>query len=101
MTNFGMVGKLTAEPHNRDALVEILTRAAERMEAFDGCHLYVVSKDADDTGAVWVMELWESKQAHDDSLALPEVRELISEAMPLIVGNPEGTSLIPVSGKGI
>ena len=101
MSNYGMVGKLTTAPEDRDKLIDILTQAAEGMQDLEACHLYVVSKDADDDGAVWVMELWESKEAHDESLKLDSVRNLIGQAMPLLKGQPEGTTLIPVSGKGL
>lgn len=101
MSEFGMVGKLNSTPENRDQLVDILTQAAELMKEFEGCRLYVVSKDANDAGSVWVMELWDSKEAHDESLTLPAVRELIGQAMPILVGSPDGASLIPVAGKGL
>ena len=101
MVNFGMFGKLSTEPKNREKLVSILTEAAELMQDVDGCHTYIVSKDANDDGAVWVMELWDTKKAHDNSLTLPRVRELISKAMPILKGSPEGVTVIPVSGKGL
>ena len=45
------------------------------------------------------MELWATKEAHDQSLTKPEVRELISKAMPMITGAPSGANLVPVGGK--
>lgn len=63
--------------------------------------MYIVSKDADNDHDVWVMELWDSKEAHDESLTHPEIRTLIGQAMPILKGNPDGASLIPVSGKGL
>lgn len=101
MTPFGMVGKMTTAPENRDALIDILTQAADLMQTLDGCRMYVISKDASDAGTVWVMELWDSKAAHDESLTMPEVRALIGQAMPLLTANPDGANLIPVSGKGL
>lgn len=101
MTPFGMVGKLSTEPQDRETLIGILMEAAELMKGMDGCQLYVVTKDMDNASAVWVMELWESREAHDLSLTLPDVRKLISKAMPILRGSPEGASLIPVGGKGL
>lgn len=101
MSKFGMVGKLFTEPENRDTLIDILTQAAALMDDFETCYLYVVSKDANDDSAVCVMELWESKDAHDESLKLESVRNLIGQAMPILKGQPEGTTLIPISGKGL
>ena len=102
MANFGMVGKLTTKPQDRDQLIDILSQAAKLMDDIEECYLYVVSTDAEDDGKVWVMELWESKEAHDQSLTLPEVRELIGQAMPILTEMPSGgVTLIPMSGKGL
>jgi quinol monooxygenase YgiN len=101
MIDYGLIGKLSTEPHDREALVSILTEGVELMKAAPGCHIYIVNKDANDEGAVWVIELWESKEAHDQSLTLPGVQELIARAMPLLKGLPEGITVIPVGGKGL
>jgi len=101
MVAFGMCGKFTTEPENREALVEILARAAAMMESFAACKQYIVFKDADDDGVVWVTELWDSKEDHDASLTGDDVRALIGEAMPLLKGSPVGYTLIPVAGKGL
>jgi len=100
-TNYGMVGKFVTDPDDRDALLDILAKGVESIRALDGCHLYVVSKDADKDDTIWVMELWETKAAHDHSLTLPALRDLINQAMPLLKSSPEGSTLIPVSGKGL
>ena len=48
------------------------------------------------------MEVWESKEDHDNSLKLPAVRELITQALPLLDGNPTGgTTLEVLGGKGV
>lgn len=100
MCQFGMVGKMTTAPEDRDKLIAILTKASTMMEALETCQFYVVSKDTGDEGTVWVMELWDSKEAHDQSLTRDDVRALIGEAMPLLTGQPDGASLIPVAGGG-
>ena len=101
MTNYGLFGKLTTTAEDRETLVTILVQAADLMRNAPGCHTYIVTKDANDTGAVWVLELWDDQAAHDASLSLPGVRELISQAMPLLQGAPEGITVIPVAGKGL
>ena len=101
MMAFGMVGNFSTKPEDRHNLVEILTQATNLMKTVEGCHLYVVSTDADDATKVWVMELWASKEAHDQSLTIPEVRDLITQARPLIQGMPEGATLQPIAGKGL
>ena len=98
MVTYGLIGKMTTASENRDAFIEILSEASAMMMAREDCHLYLVSKDADDETVIWVTEVWNSKQAHDDALALPEVRALIGKGMPLITGGPQGHTLIPVAG---
>jgi quinol monooxygenase YgiN len=98
---YGLYGKLQAQPGQRDALAEILLRAARMMEDAPGCILYVVSTSPDDPDGVYVMELWDSKDDHDRSLQLPGVRELIAQAMPILGGPPQGTTLDVLGGRGL
>jgi quinol monooxygenase YgiN len=66
-----------------------------------GIYLYVVCKDAKDPDTIWVMEAWDTKEDHDNSLKIEGVKELIGRAMPLIDGKPEGTVLNVIGGKGV
>lgn len=100
MAKFGMVGKFICEASNRDKLVDILSEAADLMAEQAACNFYIISTDANDETAIWVMELWDNKDAHDQSLTLPDVRSLIEKAMPMITGT-DGASLNPISGKGL
>lgn len=100
MAKFGMVGKFLCDATNRDKLVDILSKASALMAEQTACKFYIISTDANDETVIWVMELWDSKEAHDRSLTLPEVRTLIEKAMPMITGT-DGASLNPVSGKGL
>ncbi len=62
----------------------------------------MVSKDKNTPDAVWVTEVWDSKEDHDNSLAVAGVRELIAQAMPLLAGMPEkGQELEILGGAGI
>lgn len=101
MTNYGLFGKFTTAPENRDALIDILTQASKLMEGAEGCHSYIVSKDNNDATATWVLELWTSEEAHDASLSIEGVRELIAQAMPLLTDAPMGVSVLPIAGKGL
>lgn len=82
---FVNVGTLEALPGKRDALLEILCRKNEDLTAA-GCLLYEVGTNDDAPDTVFVVELWESAQAHQASLALPSVRNAIAEAMPILTG---------------
>jgi quinol monooxygenase YgiN len=98
---FGLVGKIEAQPGQGDALAEHLLEAARLLEPVEECELYVVSRAPDEPDAVWVSEVWASRDAHAASLQLESVRELIVRARPLIAGGSERFELLPIGGKGI
>ncbi|MEM9954289.1 MAG: putative quinol monooxygenase [Chloroflexota bacterium] len=98
MAHYGLIGKMTTEADNRDAFLEILSEASAMMMAREDCLLYLVSKDAEDETAIWVTEVWTSQEAHGEAVQLPEVRALIGQGMPLIIGTPTRHGLIPVAG---
>ena len=102
MNKYGLHGKLTATPGNADKLAAILLEAAKLVSTAKGCRLYMVSKDHSDADSVWVTEAWDSKEDHDNSLQMAGVKELISQAMPLLNGRPEkGQELEILGGAGI
>jgi quinol monooxygenase YgiN len=102
MNKYGLHGHFKAKPGVGEDLAEILLKAAELMKSAEGCHLYVVSLDHSQSDTVWVTEIWDSKGDHDNSLALPGVKELITQAMPLLDGMPQaGQNLTILGGLGI
>src|SRR5512138_1491373 len=58
---YGLIGKMTAAPGQRDALSAVLLEAIEGMP---GCLSYIVAKDANDQNALWITEVWDSKESH-------------------------------------
>jgi quinol monooxygenase YgiN len=102
MNKFGLHGKLTATAGNGDKLAAILLEAAQLVSTAKGCYLYLVSKDQTDPEAVWVTEVWETKEDHAKSLQVAGVKELIAQAMPLLNGRPEkGQELEILGGAGL
>ncbi|MBX3094257.1 MAG: antibiotic biosynthesis monooxygenase [Cryobacterium sp.] len=86
---FANVGTLGVKPGARDQVVAILTRASTEL-ADAGCLLYEVGINDDSPDTVFVVELWESAEAHQASLQLESVRAAIAEAMPLLSGEMGG-----------
>jgi len=80
---FMLHGRLAAKPGKREELLAILMEG-ESVEPMPGCRLYVVAVDPTDPDGVWATEIWESEQAHQDSLQTDQVKERIGRAMPLI-----------------
>ncbi|QMU26603.1 putative quinol monooxygenase [Adhaeribacter radiodurans] len=102
MNKYGLHGKLKATSGNGEKLASILLEASKLVSTAPGCHLYIISKDNVDENAVWVTEIWDSKEDHDNSLLVAGVKELISQAIPLLDGKPEkGQELDVLGGAGI
>lgn len=99
---YGLHGKLKALAGKGDNLASILLEAANLVATAQGCRLYLVSRDPQDADAVWVTEVWDSREDHDNSLKAEGVRELIGRAMPILDGTPEkGQELEVLGGAGV
>lgn len=97
---FGLYSRLVARPGQRDQLTAILLRGVEGLRAH-GCDLYVINHAPQDPNVVWVTEVWASRDAHRASLQLPETRQAIAEAMPMLTGEFESIELAVVGGLGL
>jgi uncharacterized glyoxalase superfamily protein PhnB/quinol monooxygenase YgiN len=95
---FGLIGKIRAKPGTRDELATILRDGVGGMP---GCLSYVVAHDPNDADAIWVSEVWESRELHQGSLALPSVKEAIAAGRPLIAGFEERIETAPIGGHGL
>jgi quinol monooxygenase YgiN len=95
---YGLIGKMTATPGQRDALAAILLRGTNAMP---GCLSYVVATDPSDPDALWITEVWDTAESHKASLALPAVQAAISEGRSLIAGFSNRTETVPIGGCGL
>lgn len=95
---YGLIGRMTSKPGERDALLALMLRGAENMP---GCLSYIVARDTGDENAVWITEVWEDEAHHRACLQLPSVRDAIAKAMPLIAGMEPGVITNPVGGVGL
>ena len=91
----GLIGKMIAAEGQRDTLIAFIL---EGSESLPGCLSYVVAKDAANSDAIWITEVWDSKASHEASLSLPAVQAAIQKAMPLIAGFEESVETVPVGG---
>ncbi|MCA1248610.1 putative quinol monooxygenase [Massilia sp. MS-15] len=94
---YGLIGKMRAQPGQRDALIAILL---EGTTAMPGCISYGIAKDKQDADAIWITETWVDQASHQASLALPAVRAAIARGRPLIAGSGERFETEPVGGHG-
>ena len=95
---YGLIGKMTAIPGQREALTAILL---ESLGTMPGCLSYIVAHDPADDHAIWVTEVWTDEAAHRASLQVPEVRAAIRKAMLLIATFADAQLTTPVGGVGL
>ena len=95
---YGLIGKMRAQPGQRDALIALLLEGTAGMP---GCLSYVIAKDKSDLDALWITEAWDSQASHAASLALPSVQAAIAQGRPLIAGFGERFETEPVGGQGL
>lgn len=87
---FANTGTLGVKPGHRDAVVAILSRPNLGTDDI-GCLLYEVGINDDQPDTVFVMELWETQEAHQASLQLHSVQGAIAEARPFLSGDMSGS----------
>jgi quinol monooxygenase YgiN len=95
---YGLIGKIKSVAGQRDALMAILLDGLADMP---GCLSYIVAEDPNDPDAIWITEVWESREHHQASLVLPSVQQAIAAGRPLIAGFGERFETIPVGGFGM
>lgn len=95
---FGLIGKMKIAPGKRDT---VTTALLEGVRSMPGCLSYVVAHDPTDANAIWITEVWDSKESHQASLKLPSVQQAIAQARPHITGFGERFETAPVGGQGL
>jgi quinol monooxygenase YgiN len=95
---YGLIGKMTAKPGQRDALQAILLETDGGMP---GCSSYVIAQGSSDPDALWITEVWADQASHAASLSLPSVQSAIARARPLIGGFSNRVVTTPVGGIGL
>lgn len=97
-TMYGLIGKIEVAPGQRAALTAVLLQG---MADMPGCQSYVVAEDPDDADALWVTEVWDSRESHAASLSLPSVQDAIREGRPMIAAFSQRTETNVLGGHGL
>jgi len=92
---YGLIVKMTAAPGRRDDLIALLLESAALLP---GCLSYVVAMDPTDANAIWITEVWDSRQSQQASLALPAVKKAIEKGKAMIASCGEPVVTEPVGG---
>ena len=98
MNKYELQTTFTTQKGKGEKLAGILLEASGLVSKAKGCHLYLVGMAAEKENMVLVTEVWDSKEAHDASLAIPGVNKLITQAMPLLDGPPRSKELRVLGG---
>jgi quinol monooxygenase YgiN len=94
---YGLLGQMMAQPGQRAALAAILAEGTGEMP---GNIAYLIGEDSANPDAIWIVELWDSKDAHAASLKLPAVQDAIKKGRPLIAGFGTRAEFKPVAKTG-
>ena len=97
---FGMQVVMTAIHGKGEELAAIMLDASKLVSKLKGCLIYVVQLSTSEKDTVLITEVWASVEDHKASLSVPEIRELIGNARPLIAGMAHHTAK-PLGGVGI
>ena len=84
MANWVWVFKMKATEWNGPKIADILRQVPALN--MPGCIKYNMAIDGD---TICGYEEWESKEKHAESMQIPEVMALVSQAFPYIDGKPE------------
>jgi quinol monooxygenase YgiN len=90
---YGLIGQMIAQPGKRAELAAILLEGTGDMPGNMG---YVVGEDSANADALWVIEIWQTKDAHAGSLQLPGVQAAIAKGRPMIAGFGERFEFKPL-----
>jgi quinol monooxygenase YgiN len=98
---YGLHVRFRALSGMADDLERILLEAAAGAGKARDCRFYVVGRSPEDEDLVWVIEAWNSREAHDASLQDPAAQALIQRALPMLAARPQASELRPSGGKGL
>lgn len=104
MTPYGLCGKIVATAgHGLAARATSAGRGggAERCRGLPAS--YLVNRALNEPDAVWVVEVWDSAEAHGASLQLDAIQQLIARARPIIaeMAMSSRVEMEPLGGKGL
>lgn len=94
----GLIGKMRAQPGQRDALAALLLNGTNGMP---GCLSYVIANDTIDSDVLWITEVWTDEESHKAALQLPSVQAAIAEGRPMIAGFEAQIVTAPLGGVGL
>ncbi len=85
MEGYAVYSGMIARESKGHIIRKLLLEVAEEMNSVDDCKAYIVGVDPKSDDALFVYEVWNTKEAHDASLQLPIYQVLRDNARPHIL----------------
>lgn len=99
MEGYAVYSGIVAKDGKGHLIKEYFLEIAKEMESIDGCRTYIVGEDTKKAEAIYVFEVWDSKESHDESLKMPIYQELREKARSLILTVRNLPAINLVGGK--
>lgn len=90
----GVVAHILAKPGQRDALID----AMRPLVAMKGCIDLVIAKDPANEDGIWLTEIWESKQLHEEAATGEVFTKALANMRPLMISIDQNYKTVPVFG---
>ena len=97
---FAQHGKMTVQPGKRDEVIQRLGESIEVLQRTPGCIYYLIGT-TDEPDAIWISELWASREAKEALATSPETAKVMKEIMPLVISLTDQTVMTVVAGYGV
>jgi quinol monooxygenase YgiN len=98
---YGLSGKMTAHPGQRDVLIAILMEGMASNEPPEGCYSYIIGTLPEEPDAIWITEVWRTQADHQASLSNEAVKAAIAAGRPLIASMTDRVEFTAVGGVGL
>jgi quinol monooxygenase YgiN len=84
-----VIGRVSCEPANREALIALLTKMQDASREEDGCIRYGFFSAVEDPNGFVAVEEWTDREALDRHFAEPHLQEFASGLLELVSERPE------------
>lgn len=91
---------MTAHEGKEEELAERMLEAAEELRSDPGCELYLINRQADAPGVIWVTELWRSQEDLDAAVEKIRGSDDVAAVMELVADGGM-IELELLGGKGV
>lgn len=101
MSLFAQTTKLSATAGNVDVLLAKFEDAAEIQKDNAACEVMIAGKSSIESEAVYVFEVWSSKEEWEAARSSPAIARWARDMPPLVSAAPESIRLDSATGKGL